>query len=51
MGIADLQLVYAEGDSDGAANQDYQDIVVFLRNESKQTSTDITLVIQNKILI
>ena len=24
LGIADIQLVYAEGDSDGAANQDYQ---------------------------
>ena len=42
MGIADLQLVSAEGDSDGAANQDYQTRSISAKiNLSKHS--DITL--------
>ena len=42
LGIADIQLVSAEGDSDGAANQDYQTRSISAKiNLSK--NSDITL--------
>ena len=37
MGMTDLQLVSAEGDSDGAANQDYQTRSISAQDQSKQT--------------